>query len=65
MGGVEYQQSTHVIDDITLIFSKVTPTNALPVTRRIVIGDAEEPEQVALQFTQEGFDLLKAIISEY
>jgi hypothetical protein len=62
---IEYMKSVRTINDVTLTFSKITNTTIAegPITRRIVITTGDD--SVTADFTESGFDLLKALIREY
>ena len=62
---IEYMQSTHHIDDMQMTIGKVTSTKVgeSQITRTITFTTAAESAQV--DFTEDGFELFRAILRQY
>jgi hypothetical protein len=61
---IEYMKSAHTIDGTDFKLSKLQPTSMSEfITRKLVITTIADTVEV--EFTPEGFELFKAIISEY
>lgn len=63
MGSLVYQQTTHSISNADFTFMKIAPTNGDPTTRKLTIMTVADTVEVV--FTQDEFDLFKAIAREY
>lgn len=61
---IEFMKTKHTIDDTDFTISKTQPTSSLEfATRRMVVTTVAD--SVEMEFTHEGFEMLKAILREY
>lgn len=61
---LEFMKTKHTIDDIDFTIIKIHPTTRLELTtRRVVVTTVAD--SVELEFTHEGFEMLKSILREY
>lgn len=63
MTNFETQRSKHTIDGVDITFSKLVPTIGDTAYRRMTITTVAET--ITVDFTEDGFELLKAIVREY
>ncbi len=66
---IEFMKSVHTIDDVTMTFSKLQPTKMDEYTTRKLTITRKDAKTVAdaieVEFTQDGFELLQAVLNQY